>query len=111
MEKTLIVILVAILVATFFLMWRNNQVCDFRIEINHKCNDVLRDFLYTIKNDKELDERYGEYEQLEMKADEIPSKHSYASMLFSLKPLKPEYWFTNEEIEFMNLRFQAKEGE
>lgn len=103
--ETLIVILVVILVAAFFLMWRNNKVCDFRIEINHKCNDVLRDFIYSLKDDKELDERYGEYEQLEMKEYEILSKHSYCTMLLLLKPLKPEYWYTKEEIEFMNLKF------
>ena len=105
---TLIVILVAIIVYCIYLMWRNNKVCDFRIEINHKCHDVLINFLYSLKNDKEVDERYGEYEQLEMKSDGILSKHSYGSMLFSLKQLKLESWYTKEEIEFMNLKFISK---
>lgn len=99
---TLIVILVAILVADIYLMWRNNKVCNFRIEINHKCHDVLRNFLYSLKDDKELYERYGEYEQLEIKNDEILSKHSYGSMVFSLKQLKLESWYTKEEIEFIS---------
>ena len=103
--KTLIVILVAILVAAIYLIWRNVYVCVFRIKIRNKCGDVLRNFLDSLKDDKELYERYGEYEQLEMKSDEILSKHSYESMLFSLKLLKPEHWFTNEEIDFMNLKF------
>lgn len=106
--ETLIVIIVAIAVASFYIMWRNNKVCVFRIEINHKCHDVLDNFLYSLKNDEELYQRYGEYEQLEIKMNEILSKHSYESMLFSLKPLKPKYWFTNEEIEFMNLKFVSK---
>lgn len=103
--ETFIVILTAILVANFLLMWRNNKVCHFQIEISDKCHDVLINFLYSLKDDEELDERYGEYEQLEMKEDEILSKHSYESMLFSLKPLKLEHWYTKEEIEFMNLKF------
>ena len=105
MEKILIVILVTVLVAAFYTMWRNNKVYVFRMEIRHKCYGVLYNFLEGLKDDKELDERYEEREQLEMKVDEILSKHSYESMLFSLKPLKPKYWFTNEEIEFMDLKF------
>ena len=106
--ETLIGILAAIIVTAICLMWRNNKVCDFRIEINHKCHDVLRNFLYSLKDDEELNERYEEYEQLEMKEDEIFSKHSYCSMLFSLKPLKLEHWYTKEEIEFINLKFVSK---
>ena len=104
--ETLIVILIAIIVAAIYLMWRNNKVCNFQIEISNKCHDVLINFLDSLKDDKELDERYGEYEQLEMKKDEIFSKHSYCSMLFSLKPLKLKYWYTKEEIEFMDLKFK-----
>lgn len=105
--EILIVVLVAIVVA-IYLLRRNDKVCDFRIEINNKCHDVLDNFLYSLKNDEELYQRYGEYEQLEMKENDIRSKHSYGSMLFSLKPLKLEHWFTNKEIEFMNLKFLSK---
>lgn len=103
--NTLIVILVVIIITAGYVMWRNNKVCDFQIEISHKCCDVLINFLESLKDDKEFSERYGEYEQLKMKKDEILSKHSYESMLFSLKPLKLEHWYTKEEIEFMNLKF------
>ena len=103
--EILIVILVAIIVAAGYVMWRNDKVCDFQIEISHKCCDVLINFLESLKDDEESSEQYGEYEQLKMKKDEILSKHSYASMLFSLKPLKLEHWYTKEEIEFMNLKF------
>ena len=103
--ETLFVILAAVIVVAIYFIWRNEKVYDFRIEINNKCYGVLRDFLDSLKDDKELYERYGEYKQLEMKESEILSKHSYESMLYSLKPLKPEYWFTNEEIEFMDLKF------
>ncbi|MBO7079104.1 MAG: hypothetical protein J6W64_04780 [Bacilli bacterium] len=106
--EILIVILAAILVAAFYLMWRNDKVCNFQIEIGHKCYDVLINFLGSLKDDKEFSERYGEYEQLKTKKDEILSKHSYCSMLFSLKRLKFEHWYTKEEIEFMNLKFVSK---
>jgi len=106
--EILIVILTAIFIAAFFLMWRNDKVCDFQIEISDKCHDVLINFLESLKDDKEFSERYEEYGQLKMKKDEILSKYSYASMLFSLKQLKLEYWYTKEEIEFMNLKFVSK---
>ena len=106
--EILIVILVVILVAAFYLLLRNDKVCDFQIEISHKCCDVLINFLESLKDDEEFNERYEEYEQLKMKKDEILPKHSYCSMLFSLKPLKLEHWYTKEEIEFMNLKFISK---
>ena len=103
--EILFAISVPIIVVAIYFLWRNNKVYDFRIEINNKCYGVLRNFLCSLKDDKELDERYGEYEQLEMKMIKILSKHSYESILYSLKPLKLEHWFTNEEIEFMDLKF------
>lgn len=104
MKATLIIALV--IAASIYFFCRNNKTCVFQIEINKKCHNVLINFLNSLENDKEFYERLEEYEQLETKANEIRLKHSYQSMLFSLKPLKPEYWFTNEEIEFMNLSFK-----
>lgn len=34
--------------------------------------------------------------------DDIYDKYSYDDMLYSFKPLKLEYWFTQEEIDLMN---------
>ena len=106
--EILFAISVLMIVVSIYFLWRNNKVYDFSIEINNRCYDVLINFLDSLKDDEELNERYGEYEQLKMKGDEILLKHSYNSMLFSLKPLKPKYWYTNEEIEFMNLKFVSK---
>ena len=101
-------ILIAILIVAIYLLWRNNKVYNFRIKIIDECHIVLNNFLDSLKDDEELHERYEEYKYLKMKKDEILSKHSYESMLFSLKPLKLERWFTNEEIGFMNLKFVSK---
>ncbi|WP_299230254.1 hypothetical protein [uncultured Bacteroides sp.] len=32
----------------------------------------------------------------------IRSKHSFASMLFSLRPLCIEFWYDEEEVKFLN---------
>jgi hypothetical protein len=101
-----ILIIASVIAVSIYYFRRNNKTCVFQIEINKKCHNVLINFLNSLENDKEFYERLEEYEQLETKANEIRSKHSYSSMLFSLKPLKYEYWFTDEEIEFMNLSFK-----
>lgn len=106
--EILIVILTAIMATGIYLLLRNDKVCDFQIEISNKCHDVLINFLGSLKDDEEFNERYEEFEQLDMMRDEILSKHSCHSMLFSLKQLKLERWYTKEEIEFMNLKFVSK---
>ena len=106
--EILFVILVSIMLTAIYLLWRNNKVYNFRIKIIDDCHNVLNNFLDSLKDDEELYERYEEYKYLETKKDEILSKHSYESMLFSLKPLKLERWYTEEEIKFMNLKFVSK---
>lgn len=34
--------------------------------------------------------------------DKVLDHHSFEDMLYSIKPLKIKYWFTKEEIEFLN---------
>lgn len=108
METLILWILIAIIIAAIYLLWRNNKVYNFRIKIIDDCHNVLNNFLDSLKDDEELHERYEEYKYLETKKDEILSKHSYESMLFSLKPLKLERWYTEEEVKFMNLKFVSK---
>jgi len=103
--EILFVILVAALVIANYVLWRNNKVYAFRREVTDKCYNVLTSFLDSLKDDEELHQRHEEFEQLDMMKDEILSKHSYESMVFSLRPLKLEHWYTKEEIEFMNLKF------
>ena len=48
------------------------------------------------------------FDEIPDKLSEILSKYSYESMVFSLKSLKLERWYTEEEIKFMNLKFVSK---
>lgn len=41
--------------------------------------------------------------QLYSRLDEIYNRNSYDEMLYSIKPLKVKYWFTEEEIKTFNL--------
>ena len=71
--ETLTIIILAIIVVAIYLMWRNDKVFDFQREISHKCHDVLRNFLYSLKDDEELNERYEEFvEYLKAEIDKTP---------------------------------------
>lgn len=61
-----------------YMLWRNNKVYDFRIKII----DGI-----TLANWRDAKKLYDKY--------------SYGDMLYSIKPLKLEAWFTEEEIKIL----------
>lgn len=97
MEITLIAglaILFMTLVIFIYLDIRNNQVCVFSkhiIDCSYK--EVQRVTCEDIDRAKQL------YRRL----DDICNRNSYDKMLYSIKPLKVKYWFTEEEIKTFNL--------
>lgn len=90
-----------------YLLRRNDRVYELQIEVSDNCFDTVISFLHSCHDDNEFYKRHKQYEMLKEKAEEIREKHSYKSMLYSIKPLKLESWFTKEEIEFMNKRFDS----
>lgn len=66
------------LVVSSYILWRNDKVLDFRLKI-------IEAFLSA--------NRRGIKNPLE--------KYSYEDMLYSIKPLKLEAWFTEEEIKIL----------
>ena len=97
MEITLIAglaILFMTLVIFIYLDIRNNQVYVFlKHIINCSHEEVQRVICEDIDRAKQL------YRRL----DEIYNRNSYDKMLYSIKPLKVKYWFTEEEIKTFNL--------
>ena len=82
METVAIIILCficALLVASFYVMIRNHRVYKFQ---------------------DEFVKRRAEYEETDRMIKRITSK-SYERMVFSFKPLKLEYWYSEEEIAFI----------
>ena len=104
MKFTLIFILalcIIILIAGFYLLCRNNNVCSFRIAINHFMSDFLINYLNSMEDDDDFHKHQEEYERLIKCRDYIWEKYSYDQMLFSLKPLRIEDWFTKDELSFL----------
>jgi hypothetical protein len=63
--------------------------------------EVVGDFLNSLQNDQELNDRIEEYKELKKMCLQIVDKYSYEQILYSLKPFKLEAWFTPEEVEFI----------
>lgn len=100
--KILLVILFIVLLALGLLLtFRNNKTCAFTIFYSDAAFAVVGDFLSSLKDDQELNDRKKEYEELKKMCRQIVEKYSYEQILYSLKPFKLEAWFTPEEVEFI----------
>ena len=97
---TSLVLCVLLFVIGVYLLYRNSKVYRFRVEIINSSYNVLKEFLASIKDDEEFLSKREEYLKLE-KMSEIILDTSYEKMLLSIKPLKLEYWFNEEEINFI----------
>lgn len=56
-----------------------------------------------MKKFSELSMDIDRAKQLYSRLDEIYNRNSYDEMLYSIRPLKVKYWFTEEEIKTFNL--------
>lgn len=80
----MVYILLTLWVIAFSLFIRNQLVWGFRIKLTKLC--YARELEHTDKYDFEY-------------TLDLNNKYSYTRMLFSFKPLKLKYWFTEEEIK------------
>lgn len=86
------VILSIYILCLAFCIWlliRNHKTYKFMTGVSRMCYDAISRALD--KGILDVDEYY-----------EVWNKLSYHKVLFSFKPLKLEYWFTEEEIELLN---------
>lgn len=82
-----------------YLAWRNNRVLKFRLYILNEMHNHVQFKLST--NQLPTEAFINTLITMDSKRDSIWYKHSYDSMLYSFKPLKLNYWFTPEEIRFI----------
>ena len=97
----LLIVLFNALLAGFYLLIRNNNVCMFRITLNHLAGDLVINYIDSFENDKEFTQHYSEYECLNKASEHLRNKYTYDQMLFSFKPLRLESWFTEDELSFL----------
>ena len=86
----LLIILIPLWLLSIYFFKRNGKVYNFRISILMHIDSVAKSKIIEGATDKEIHQMY-----------EVLSASSYAKMLHSFKPLKVEYWFTEEELKIM----------
>ena len=106
METFIIVVFIICMIGIFFSFYmlnRNEKVAGLQLALVDLSHDVLFSYLNSLKDDSELDREY--YDKLCKYRDEICGI-SYNKMMWSLtRPLTIEEWLTDEQIDFLSLKF------
>lgn len=96
------------LIVSWYMLIRNEKVCKFQLALIDAGYNVVKEYLNTLDPDKIDDDTFNKgmekYRELSDIYDSICNL-SYDKMLFSLKPLKANYWLTGEQISFLNMKF------
>lgn len=89
---------------SFYMLIRNEKVADFQLTLVDLSHDVILSYLNSLKDDSEFDKEY--YDKLCKYRDEI-CDISYNEMMWSItRPLTTEEWLTEEQIDFLKLKFE-----
>jgi hypothetical protein len=105
MENIISIVLIIILILSIILIIRNNKVYQYRSYILKKCYNVCMAHLDSIP-DFEYTRDKREYQQYLRRMWWSIRNVSYDKMMFKFWiPLKDKYWFTEEQIKFLNLTF------
>lgn len=103
MEVLIFICLIG-LALSFYMLNRNEKVAGLQLALVKLSHNVLYDYLDSLKDDEEFDKEY--YDKLCKYRDEICGI-SYDKMMWSLtRPLTIEEWLTDEQIEFLKLKFE-----
>ena len=105
MENIILTVLIVLALYTIIVLYRSNKVYQYRIYITQKCYDICTAHLDSIPNSEYTQDKH-EYQQYLQQMWESISDISYYKMVFKFWiPLKDKYWFTEEQIKFLNLTF------
>lgn len=106
METFITVVFIICMIGIFFsfyMMNRNEKVAGLQLALVELSHNVLMRYLHSLKDDGELDKEY--YDKLCKYRDEICGI-PYNKMMWSLtRPLTIEEWLTDEQIDFLTLKF------
>lgn len=100
METFLVSFLIVILVVSVWVLIRNIKVYSFQIYLNQHGYNICKKYLDSVEV---FDEKtQNEFKLLNDTWDSI-TDISYEKMLFSFKPLKPEYWLNEKQLDFLRI--------
>ena len=90
MKIIAVAVSVAILVLCLYFMARDEKVFRFRVKIIKLLNEKLRDC-----------EDIRDFDMLDAIRGRLDCEASYDRMNNSFKPLRLEYWFTKEQVDYL----------
>lgn len=100
MNTFLVLFAIVIFAVCIWLLIRNIKVFNFQIDLNQQGYTICKKHLDSVEL---FDEKaQNEHEFLRDIWYEI-TDISYAKMLFSFKPLKPEYWLNEKQLDFLRI--------
>lgn len=100
METFVVSFFVVIIIVSVLLIIRNFKVYAFQIYLNDCGYNICMKYLDSVKH---FDEKaLNEHKLLREMWDEI-ANIPYEKMLFSFKPLKPEYWLNEKQLDFLRI--------
>ena len=90
METVILIMLTILIWVCVYVLIRNNKVCKFRIYIADLIYSKGCDMINNGASHSDIVELWDMLNDI-----------SYDEMLYSFKPLKIEYWFTEEELKLL----------
>lgn len=95
-------IVIIVLLGLILLFIKNIKTSEFRIYILNMSYNYMMDYYDNIDwNSKDWKVNYKLYEKASSLYKQINDKYEYDEMLYSIKPLKLDKWFTEEEVNFI----------
>ena len=100
METFAVSFIVIVTLVGIWLLIRNYKVFKFQMYLNEQGYNICVKHIDSVEcfDEKAL----YEHKLLEDMWDEI-TDISYEKMLFSFKPLKPEYWLNEKQLKFLSI--------
>ena len=102
----LIIFCIVVAIIGIYILIRNYYVYKYRCQIYDKCYSIVSKQLDSIPTDESWEvfneqlKVHNEYDEI---WDSIREQNSYNKMLYSFKPLKDKYWFTEKQINWLKL--------
>lgn len=94
------IILILMLCISTYILMRNVKVFKFKTKLNYICYNVCHNHSATITNYDNIDDYIREQDEMVRLWDSI-SDISWNKMVWSIKPLKVEYWLNEEQLKFI----------
>lgn len=97
---TIMIVLILIICISTYILIRNSKVFEFKTKLNEICYSVCNNHIETAENYDNVNDYIREHNKIIKLWDSI-NDISWDKMLWSIKPLKVEYWLNEEQLEFI----------